>query len=96
MTEDELDALKLNVRVGAIECALVSLFQSLGRRIELHESLRECVSTLRAPSSALTIPGASPEYSMLFSGEIADALNYLADKLQTELDEPHEPSKAKG
>jgi hypothetical protein len=77
MTPQELELLRLQARIVAVESMLVTLFAALVNTPSSRTALLEKLKAYPDSLGDMAISGVSPEYSDLYSAELQDAVESL-------------------
>lgn len=79
MTPQELEFTRLNARVVALECLVVTILSAATRSPAARQSLLETLEHFAETADSLAFPESGPAYSDLVSGEADSAFRELAD-----------------
>lgn len=88
MTHQELENLRLNCRINAVEFVLVVLLNALSRSPDARQQLVETLNLLPQRVSESALRGVPPEYSDLANAEAHDAAESLISFLTSVLNHP--------
>ncbi len=87
MTKEELEIVRLNARILALE-SVVAMILSASTRSEIaRQSALETLDQLPEILGKTAHPGRTPEYSDLMAAELQDAAEGLVSFLKSHLDE---------
>lgn len=85
MTPQELESIKINARIVAIESLLAATLSALTRSQDARQSLLAALDQMVATSSQVRFPDMKPEYSDLMAAEGQEATESLAAFLRNHL-----------
>ena len=83
MTETELEQIKLNARILALETVLAAVLRTLGSAPAVRQSLLEGLDRLAETSGRIPVRIPNPEYAALASAELQEATESLVSYLKS-------------
>jgi uncharacterized protein (DUF885 family) len=86
MTPQELELLRLQARIVAVEGLLVTLFAAIASTPSSREILREKLDNYDASMAPMRFKDMSAEYSDLYAAELQEAIASLNGFLKDQLD----------